>query len=396
MLALALLAGALSPLRPARAQAPAPTTTATPVATQARPPAPPSAPAPRQVTALVFDDGDVRKSTLIGPSGQLYEPAPAAIAPGTPGTPGTPGAPAPSAARWVRRLAGGVSSTVSGAARADGELIVSGAQTPVFRQREGQWMLAQLGQRGRVLYSAGPFFALAIGKQVFVAGKPPPPAKGAIPSVDPAPTLRVSRVGAAPGNVVALWAASEASIYVVTDEGVFRRRGSAFVPALKLPGVVGLSGAAPHALTADTAINLRTGAKTRLAGPLLRVARSDSTPAALLRAPAGGIVLARDVTNAARNVELPPPPAAQLAPPAPLASPAPPAPPASPTAGRPPPPAIPALPSLQALAAVDAAGRAVVASPSVLLVYDGAAWSAGLLLEDLPAPRAGPAPARSR
>lgn len=403
------------------------------VAAQALP-APPAPPAPaatsappRPVAALLLDDGDVRKSTLIGPSGQIYEPA----SPGSSGSAATAapdaapssGASASEAPRWIRRVAGGVSSTVAGAARMDGELLVSGAQTPMFRYREdqpgsapsgsssptastgspggrpsGQWLLAQLGQRGRILYSSGPFFALAIGRQIFVAGKAPA-AKTAIPSVETPPTLRLLRVGTAPGNVLALWASSETSMYLLTDQGVFRRRGSAFLPASKQPGVIGFSGAAPHALTADTAINLRTGARVRLPGLLLRVARSSSTPAALVRAPSGALVLARDVTNPARNVELPPPPAAQLAPPAAPA----PAPSISPSISPTPAPApstglSPAAPepSINALVAVDAAGRALLASPSALLVYDGAAWTSGVLADELPAPRPGPAAARSR
>lgn len=391
-----------------------------PVAAQAlpAPPAPAAQPAsPRPVAALLLDDSDVRQSTLLGPSGQIYEPAAPAAAVGTAGS-----VAAASEARWIRRTAGGVSSTVAGAARLDGELLISGAQTPMFRYREGQpssppspksssttaapsspgsrpsgqWLLAQLGQRGRILYSSGPFFALAIGRQIFVAGKGPA-ARAAIPSVETPPTLRLSRVGTAPGNVLALWASSETSIYLLTDQGVFRRRGSAFLPALKQPGVLGFTGAAPHALTADTAINLRTGARARLPGLLLRVARSSATPAALLRSPAGALVLARDVTNPARNVELPGPLAAQLAPAATaaLAPPAAPSPAPSPAPSAGLSPAAP-QPSINALVAVDTAGRALLASPSALLIYDGAAWSTGVLADELPPPRLGPAAARSR
>ncbi len=275
-----------------------------PVAAQALPLSLAAKPPP-PVAALLLDDRDVRQSTLLGPSGQIYEPA-APVASGSVGPPGSAGSPGSGAAtseapRWIRRTAGGVSSTVAGAARLDGELLVSGAQTPMFRYREGQpggatspngspgtspttsptaasksspgsrpsgqWLLAQLGQRGRIVYSSGPFFALAIGRQIFVAGKAPA-AKTAIPSVETPPTLRLLRVGTAPGNVLALWASSETSIYLLTDQGVFRRRGSAFLPALKQPGVLGFTGAAPHALTADTAINLRTGARVRLPGLL--------------------------------------------------------------------------------------------------------------------------------
>jgi hypothetical protein len=359
--------------------------------TSVAPAAPPRA---LPITTVLLDAKDVRRSTLVGPSGQIYEPlsAPSASAPPSPSPAAT------TAARWVRRTAGGVSATVAGAARLDGELLISGAQTPLFRQRQGQWLLAQLGQRGRVLFSAGPFFAVAIGRQIFVQGKAPARASTAATATT---SPRLLRVGTAPGNVVSLWAASEASIYLVTDQGVFRRRGNAFQPALKLPGVLGLTGAAPHAVTVDTAINLRSGARVRLTGQALRVGRSESTPAAILRAPTGALVLARDLTTSAGNVELP---AAMFPsePPSPRA-------PASPGASDPAAPsnlssapgsAVPgsavSSSSGPAIAAVDAAGRALVTGPAGLLVYDGTTWITAVLTDELPPPRAGPAPARSR
>jgi hypothetical protein len=365
---------------PARLAVAAPASTATsastatpastaPAAAQARPIA--------TIATILLDGKDVRRSTLVGPSGQIYEPstAPSAVAPAS-----SPGSSALSAAllapvRWVRRLAGGVSATVASAARLDGELLVSGAQTPLFRQREGQWLIAQLGQRGRVVFSGGPFFAIAIGRQIFIPARPAVGAAAAVAAAAASP--RLLRIAASPGDVIALWASGENAVYLVTDQGVFRRRGNAFVPALKLPGVLGLTGAAPHAITIDAAVNLRTGARVRLTGQTLRVIKSEATPAAILRSATGSLVLARDLTTAAGNVELP----TDAAIPAALD---PSAPPSAPSSTAP------------TIAAVDAAGRALVASPTALLVYDGTTWSTALLTDELPAPRVGPGAARSR
>jgi hypothetical protein len=366
-LAAAALVALAAPLLidpPARSAIAAPALTA-PASAPAAAPAAPVAPQARPLATILLDRKDVRRSTLVGPSGQIYEPPAGA----------STVAPAPSPARWVRSLAGGVSATITGAARVDGELLVSSAQTPLFHRREGHWQLAQLGQRGRVVFSSGPFFAIAIGRQIFVRAKPP----AGVAAAASAP--RLLRVGTAPDNVVSLWASGETAIYLVTNQGVFRRRGAAFVPSVKLPGVLGLTGAVPHAVTIDTAINLRTGARVRLTGQTLQIVKSESSPAAILRSATGSLVLARDLTSAAGNVEFP---AAAAAPAAPTAAPDPAAPPNAPSSTAP------------ALAAVDAAGRALVVSASGLLVYDGTTWTKAVLTDELPPPRVGPGAARSR
>ncbi len=338
--AAAVLAGAALAAAAARsAPAAAPGAAAAAIAPGAAPAAPIATPAlalaPSPVTALVLDGKDLRQSTLIGPSGQVYEPtSPAAAAAATS---------AATAARWVRRSAGGVSSSVAGAFLLDGQLFAAGASTPLFRRRHNQWQIVHLGQRGRVAFGSGPFFSLAVGRQIFISKEG-----------------RFLRTATAPGAVLALWSASETAMLVATDQGVFRRRGNAFSPVGgKLPGVVAFSGAAPHALTAELAINLKTNARVRLPGQLVRAVRSESTPSAIVRTPAGALALARDLTSASSSLALP----------------------------------SPAVPSL---AAVDAAGRAVLVSSEGVRVYDGVAWLPTALADELPAPRNGPSPARSR
>jgi hypothetical protein len=343
----ALVAGVALAVASTPASAQAPSTTSAPPSSSSAPPSsspPPAAPAASRVTAILLDGKDLRQSTLLGPSGQVYEPtaAPSAAA-------------APASPRWVRRAAGGVSSSVAAAFRLDGQLFVAGSQTPLFRQRAGQWQIVQLGQRGKVVLGTGPFFTLSVGRQIFFSKEG-----------------RFLRLATAPGPVVALWAASETAVLVATDQGVSRRRGNAFVPVGgKLPGVLGFTGAAPHALTADLAVDCSLGRKTaarvRLPGQAVRAVRSDASPAALVRTPAGALVLARDLTSASSAViELP----ASAA-----------------SAGSSPPPP---------LAAVDAAGRALIVLPEGVRVYDGAAWHPTALADELPPPRNGPSPARSR
>ena len=295
-----------------------------PAPAPAAPSAQPAAPTPAPVVALVPDLVDVRRSVLLGPSAQVYAPDPA-----------------PSAPRWLRRSAGGVASNVRGAALLDGELIAAGAQTPLYRRRGEQWTLAQLGQRGRVVLGTGPVFSIAIGKQIFVhsAGK-------------------VVRVGAAPGAVTALWAASDKLVFLAGEQGVLRRRGAAFVPVPQTEGTLGFSGAAPHAITAQAAVNLRSGLRVRLPGTAVLAVPSPVEPAAVVTLPSGKLALTQQLTSGA-VAELP-------------------------------------GPALPLAAAVDGAGRALLALPDGVHLLEGSTWTSGALADELPAARPGPPPARSR
>lgn len=286
----------------------------------------PAAAAP--VTAMLADSMDIRRSTLIGRSGQIYEPSE------TTGPVASP--------RWIRRGEGGISASVVAAMQVDGHVMIVGSQTPLFRRSDGKWMLSPVGQRGRVVVGSGSFFVMAVGRQVFIHSGG-----------------RYVRVGTAPGTVVSLWASSETTIFLATDQAVFRRRGSSFVPAANVAGVVGFSGAAPHAIRADVAINLRTGARTHVQGKVEQVVQSMSTPAAIVRTAMDKLGLAIDLTRSVAAVEIP-------------------------------------IEQLPTAAAIDSAGRALVASADQLVVYEGTTWRPGSLVDELPAPRPGPPPALSK
>ncbi|MEZ4362386.1 MAG: hypothetical protein R3B48_19510 [Kofleriaceae bacterium] len=274
------------------------------------------------ITALVPDATDVRQSTLVGRSGQVYEPDAAG-------------------SRWVRRAPGGVSIEVTAATLLDGELVAFGARTPLFRRRGPQWLVEQVGQRGRVLVGAGPHFSIAIGRQLFLRKQG-----------------RFVRIGAAPADVVALWAGDERSVVFATDQAIFRRRGAAFVQVRSLAGVLGFSGAAPHALTATAAIEVRTGAKLTLPGVAVRAASSAKAPAAIVRLPTGRLALARDLTRPGAPIELP-------------------------------------VDVEPAFVATDLQDRAVLAADGAVQVLDGSTWRPATLVDELPAARPGPPPARS-
>lgn len=311
--ALALAAGLTSWFEPSAAQPATPG----PAPSAAAPPA--SSPAPALV-AIVADLADVRKSELFGASAQRYLPEPGAL-------------------RWLRRSAGGVAVTVRGAARHRGELVVAGGRAPIFRLRGDTWAIAPLGQQGRALLGTGPVFSIAIGKHIFVdvAGK-------------------LTRLGAVPDPVVALWAASERSVFVATDKAVLRRSGATFQPLPQSAGAIGFSGAAPHAITASVAIDLRSGTRTALPGTATTVAMSGGKPAAIVTTAAGRTALWRH--------------------------------------GQPEPFELPQGLVATALA-VDAEGRALLAGPAGAALLSEGSWRTLELADALPAPRPGPGPARS-
>src|SRR3954469_3060132 len=78
-------------------------------------------------TAVTPGD-DVRRTILVGPSGQVWEPD------------GQGG--------WTRTVGGGVGAEVQGAALAD-ELIIAGKATPLFRRHDDAWYGLRLGERGK-------------------------------------------------------------------------------------------------------------------------------------------------------------------------------------------------------------------------------------------------------
>ncbi|WP_428265772.1 hypothetical protein [Haliangium sp.] len=137
----------------------------------------------RRLVAIVGGDDDVRQANLIGDSGEVFAPT---------GT-GT----------WARRFPGGVAPPVTGAVRVeDGTLFASSARAPLFRLDGATWNAAPLPNRGRTILAAGGGAVAAVGRHVY--------------------TWRQGawrRLGAVPGVVEALWAATATQVYVATTDG---------------------------------------------------------------------------------------------------------------------------------------------------------------------------------
>jgi hypothetical protein len=168
------------------------------------------------LAAAATSPDDVRRTILVGPSGQVWEPD------------GLGG--------WTRTAGGGVAADVRGAIVVD-DLIVAGAATPLYRRRDDGWYGLRLGERGRTVLGTGPRAAVAIGRQIFVHDR------GAW-----------TRVATADRNVVALWATSERKLYVATDRAIFRLAGKKLVSHLPIAATA-FAGATPLALTADGAVH---------------------------------------------------------------------------------------------------------------------------------------------
>jgi hypothetical protein len=173
-----------------------------------------------RVVAIAADHADVRRSWLVGPSGQAYQA---------------------DGARWLRRQAGGVAADVAGAYLVGGELVVVGRAAPLYRRTADGWFALRLGEQGRAVAGRGPTPALALGRHVFVQGR-----QGSW-----------SRVGAVPGVIRAVWAGSATDVWVATDAGVHRLRGKAFVKAGA--AVDAIAGGVPWGMSAAGLRHLPSG-----------------------------------------------------------------------------------------------------------------------------------------
>jgi hypothetical protein len=206
------------------------------------------------LAAIVDDAADVRKATLIGPSGQVYEPD--------------------GAGAWVHRVPGGVAADVTAAMRLGGSIVVTGRAAPMYAFDGKLWRATPIGQRGRVMVAAGPAPCIAIGAQIFIFEK-----KGWV------------RVATAPAPITALWAGSKGNLRVATATEVWTLRGGAFQklsPATVATAFVGAS--APLAVSAAGLVEVDK-AKAPLLAPLTDLVGSAVAPkggdAWLVTAPAG-------------------------------------------------------------------------------------------------------------
>jgi hypothetical protein len=188
------------------------------------------------IAAVAGGEDDVTRSVLVGPGGQVYEPA----APGT----------------WQRRFGGGIAPVVAGAAMAGQALFAHGAATPVFRLHGATWHAHPLPNRGPCALARGGAAALAIGRHVY--------------------TWRDNgwtRLASVPGVVTALWAATPARAHAVTAAGdLWRVQGSATAAVPTPRGgddpvtlLAGHGAGALYGVTRGGAV-LRIGARATLVG----------------------------------------------------------------------------------------------------------------------------------
>jgi hypothetical protein len=157
---------------------------------------------------------DPLASTLVGPSGQVWQPD--------------------GHGAWTRD-AGGGGADAGGGGRA--QLVVVGKATPAYRLDPDGWQALRLGERGKTVMGGGPHPAFAIGRNVFVWK-----AKAWV------------RVGAAPAGIVALWAGSDSKVYVAGADRLWRLAGKRLVDHATASVTRFASGAAPLAIAADGAL----------------------------------------------------------------------------------------------------------------------------------------------
>jgi hypothetical protein len=290
-----------------------------------------------KVVTIVGDGKDVAKTLLVGPSGQLYEPD--------------------GKGAWARHAEGGVAADVTGAARIDGDVVVAGRAAPLYRAHRGTWSTLRIGADGTTVMSTGPAAAVAVKKAVFVATT----VKG---------KTGWTRVGSLSGKkVTGLWASGPKSVWASTDSGVYQLRGGRFAKVNGAGAPGGISGGTPWAVTDKGLVDLdgKTTCPAELDGAAVTIAGAGGAPGAdeltVVVDTGTGLVLARTAKNG-KSLER-----------------------------------IDAVPGTGAVAgvAVDGDGDVLVAfQDGSFAMRQGGTWTQGQVADDLPKPRAGSAPARTR
>lgn len=172
-----------------------------------------------RLVSVVPTDGAA--PTLVGESGELYEPS--------------------GELQWRRRHAGGVSVTVAAVYRSvQGVLYAVGQRAPLFRLEKGAWSMYPLVQRGKARASSGDLGIFAVHRTIYELGQ------GGF-----------RKIATAKGTVSALWASSAKRLYVVTDEQSLWSGNSSSWRPIRLPldkgeaitDVVGVTGHDAIALT---------------------------------------------------------------------------------------------------------------------------------------------------
>lgn len=173
-----------------------------------------------QLAAVVGAD-DARKAIVIGAAGEVYA--------------------GDGKGAWLRRLPCTTASAVTAAGRA-GDLVVATGDGVVYQLAANGWSAIRLVQRGKAVLGAGRRAMAAVGRQLF--------------ALDGLTRGEPTKLGVAPGNVVAL-AADDKAIVVATDAGVFRLGGKqpAVIAAPRRPRLI----SARWAIIDRGALELTTG-----------------------------------------------------------------------------------------------------------------------------------------
>jgi hypothetical protein len=138
---------------------------------------------------IMGDKDDARGAIAIGPTGEVYEAAKGA---------------------WTRTHAITTSDKVDRVGRAGGVVVL--ADGAVYKLADNGWSALRLTQKGKAVMSSGARSVGAVGRQLF--------------ALDRSSNGEPQKLGQAPSNVLAI-GASEKSIVIATDKGLFRSSNAA-------------------------------------------------------------------------------------------------------------------------------------------------------------------------
>jgi hypothetical protein len=149
--------------------------------------------------------------------------------------------------RWIRRQPGGFSASITAARTTKAaplQMLMAGKAAPLFRWIDDAWQALPVGQKGKTVLGDGPVTCVAVGRQIFVWKDD-----------------RMQRVGQAAGNVTGVWASSETSVYIATEQGAFALRGKLFKPigGTKLVGGIVIGATKPVLAVGQFLVALDTG-----------------------------------------------------------------------------------------------------------------------------------------
>ena len=184
----------------------------------------------------------VPKTTLVGPSGQLYAPTEEK----------TP--------RWQRATWGGVASKVLRAVRAGKQIYAIGNHTPIYRHSQNVWHMHSLPNRGPCTVSQGGAAVLmAVGKHVYrLAGN------------------NWKRIASGKETISAVWGASAKRIYAATYNGSlfriqsrsWRKIRHSLAQGEYITVIAGPAGRPPYALTSmHQVLRIKTTSSRPLSPP---------------------------------------------------------------------------------------------------------------------------------